>query len=217
MKKLYHKGTVHPSPPLVSDHLAFLPAAILTLAAALSPDDREVLSYLISCSSAAASTFSCNPRRKSAVETVHSPAFSCSCFGCYTSYWVRWDESPNRQLIHEIIDAYEDSLAQIGNKGKKNGKGKKEKRNQRKTGSSSSSNSKDAHSSELKRSELASHDSAESETVFEGNGGGGGGGEGCEAVAIVEEKGSVRRFVSFIGERIWGGWGQWVNECMNLE
>jgi len=44
--------------------------------------------------------------------------------------------------------------------------------------------------------------------VFEGNGGGGGGGEGCEAVAIVEEKGSVRRFVSFIGERIWGGWGQ---------
>ena len=99
-------------------------------------------------------------------------------------------------------------MAQIGNKGKKNGKGKKEKRNQRKTGSSSSSNSKDAHSSELKRSELASHDSAESETVFEGNGGGGGGGEGCEAVAIVEEKGSVRRFVSFIGERIWGGWGQ---------
>jgi len=23
-----------------------------------------------------------------------------------------------------------------------------------------------------------------------------------------EEKGSVRRFVSFIGERIWGAWGQ---------
>ncbi|KAK7332387.1 hypothetical protein VNO80_29138 [Phaseolus coccineus] len=209
MKKLYHKGTVHPSPPLISDHLAFLPTAILTLAAALSPDDREVLSYLISCSSAAASTFSSNPRRKSAAETAHSPAFNCSCFGCYTTYWVRWDESPNRQLIHEIIDAYEDSLAQIGNKGKKNGKGKKEKRNHRKAGSSSSSNSKQAHSSELKRSELASvasHDSAESEAVLEG-GGGGGGGEGFEGVA-GEEKGSVRRFMSFIGERIWGGWGQ---------
>ncbi|XP_047163298.1 uncharacterized protein LOC124832987 [Vigna umbellata] len=211
MKKLYHKGTVHPSPPIISDHLAFLPAAILTLATALSPDDREVLSYLISCSSAAASsTFSANPRRKSAAETAHSPAFNCSCFGCYTSYWVRWDESPNRQLIHEIIDAYEDSLAQIGNKGKKNGKGKKEKRNQRKAGSSSSSSSKHAHSSELKRSELvslaslATHDSAELEAVVEGNGGGD---EGCEGVA-VEEKGSVRRFVSFIGERIWGGWGQ---------
>ncbi|CAJ1962606.1 unnamed protein product [Sphenostylis stenocarpa] len=205
MKKLYHKGTVHPSPPLISDHLAFLPAAILTLAAALSPDDREVLSYLISSSSA--STFSANPRRKSAAETAHSPAFSCSCFGCYTSYWVRWDESPNRQLIHEIIDAYEDSLAQIGKKGKKNGKGKKEKRNHKKTCSSS----KHAHSSELKRSEVASspsRDSSELEAVVEGNViTGSGGGEGCEGGA-VEEKGSVRRFVSFIGERIWGPWGQ---------
>lgn len=51
---------------------------------------------------------------------------------------------------------------------------------------------------------MASHDSGELEAVLEG---GGGGGEGCEGVA-VEEKGSVRRFVSFIGERIWGGWGQ---------
>lgn len=100
-------------------------------------------------------------------------------------------------------------MAQIGNKGKKNGKGKKEKRNHRRAGgSSSSSSSKHAHSSELKRSELASlaiHDSAESEAVVEGNGGGD---EGCEGVVVFEEKGSVRRFVSFIGERIWGGWGQ---------
>lgn len=31
------------------------------------------------------------------------------------------------------------------------------------------------------------------------------GADGCED---DEEKGSVRRFVSFIGERIWGAWGQ---------
>ncbi|KAG5086746.1 hypothetical protein JHK82_054143 [Glycine max] len=55
MKKLYHKGTVHPSPPLISDQFSFLSAAILTLVEALSPEDREVLSYLISHSS---STFS---------------------------------------------------------------------------------------------------------------------------------------------------------------
>ncbi|KAL0669619.1 hypothetical protein Bca4012_032323 [Brassica carinata] len=29
----------------------------------------------------------------------------------YRIYWIRWDSSPNRKLIHEIIDAFEDSLA----------------------------------------------------------------------------------------------------------
>ncbi|GFQ08320.1 hypothetical protein PHJA_002976000 [Phtheirospermum japonicum] len=53
MKKLYRKSTVHPTPSVVSEHLlSFLPAAILALTAALSPADREVLAYLISCSSA---------------------------------------------------------------------------------------------------------------------------------------------------------------------
>ncbi|KAG5132481.1 hypothetical protein JHK82_023669 [Glycine max] len=209
MKKLYHKGTVHPSPPLISDQLSLLPAAILTLAAALSPEDREVLSYLISCSS---STFSGYSRRKTAAETDHSPSFSCSCFCCYTGYWVRWDESPNRQLIHEIIDAYEDSLAQKGNKSKKNGKGKKEKRNNKKgcsTTTSTNHTHEHAHSSELKRSELErspSRDSAESEPVVEIHTNNISGGESCEGV-VVEEKGSVRRFMSFVGERIWGAWG----------
>ena len=215
MKKLYHKGTVHPSPPLISDQLSFLPAAILTLAAALSPEDREVLSYLISCSSSATSTstFSGNARRKTGAETEHSPSFSCSCFCCYTSYWVRWDESPNHQLIHEIIDAYEDSLSKKGNKGKKNGKGKKEKRNNKKGCSSTTTSSnhthEHAHSSELKRSELESspsRESAESEPVVEIHTNISGD-ESCEGV-VVEEKGSVRRFMSFVGERIWGAWGQ---------
>ncbi|KAK7359849.1 hypothetical protein VNO77_01814 [Canavalia gladiata] len=202
MKKLYHKGTVHPSPPLISDQLSFLPATILTLTAALSPEDREVLAYLLSCSSAPTSNFSGNPRRSSAkgtVETDHSPLFSCSCFDCYTSYWVRWDESPNRQLIHEIIDAFEDWLAKRNNKGGKNGKGKKEKRNKKGYGNRSGA---------LKRPELtspASNESGESESVGESSENGGG--EAGDAVA-VEEKGSVRRFMSFVGEKIWGAWGQ---------
>ncbi|KAE8714904.1 Carboxylesterase [Hibiscus syriacus] len=41
----------------------------------------------------------------------HPPLFTCDCFNCYMSYWGKCDSSPNRQLIHEIIDAFEDELA----------------------------------------------------------------------------------------------------------
>ncbi|GAU29890.1 hypothetical protein TSUD_379810 [Trifolium subterraneum] len=130
MKKLYHKATVHPSPPVITDQLSFLPVTILTLAASLSPEDREVLAYLIYCSSSSTPPTSGNPRRTTVKSTDHDTLFNCSCFRCYTSYWVRWDESPNRQLIHEIIDAFEEWLAK-SNKGGKKGKGKKEKRNKK--------------------------------------------------------------------------------------
>ncbi|KAJ4827183.1 hypothetical protein Tsubulata_030174 [Turnera subulata] len=30
-----------------------------------------------------------------------APVFDCDCFDCYTSYWFRWDSSPNRELIHQ--------------------------------------------------------------------------------------------------------------------
>ncbi|KAK2977950.1 hypothetical protein RJ640_014230 [Escallonia rubra] len=36
------------------------------------------------------------------------PVFDCECFDCYTSYWFRWDSSPNRELIHQ---AFEDNLS----------------------------------------------------------------------------------------------------------
>ncbi|XP_061339848.1 uncharacterized protein LOC133286444 [Gastrolobium bilobum] len=210
MKKLYRKGTVHPSPPTISDQLSFLPATILTLTVALSPQDREVLAYLISCSS---NNFSGNPRRtnaavpKGVVDGDHPPLFNCSCFRCYMSYWVRWDTSPNHQLIHEIIDAFEDSLAQTAKTAKNNnGNGRKDKRNKR------ASNNK---STELNSSESVSpqhNASVESESVGESSNSNVSGGdvEVDEAGdgGENEEKGSVRRFVSFIGERIWGGWGQ---------
>ncbi|KAG4929183.1 hypothetical protein AAZX31_17G008800 [Glycine max] len=202
MKKLYRKGTVHPSPspspPTISDHLSFLPAAILTLTLSLSPKDQEVLAYLISCSSSSSSTtnFSGNHRRnpKVVVDGDHPPVFNCSCFRCYMSYWVRWNSSPNHQLIHEIIDTFEDSLAHTtkpSRKDKRNKRGSKTK------------------PSELTRSEFpssppesvpeSSSSSAGAGEVEAGQGGDGGG---------DEEKGSVRRFVSFIGERIWGAWAQ---------
>lgn len=114
---------------------------------------------------------------------------------------MRWDSSPNRQLIHEIIDAFEEWLAQKGGKKNNNG-GRKEKRNKRGT---------NKQPAELTRNELVvssegSTESTESESVVESSNKSGGveGGERVEE----EQKGSVRRFVSFIGERIWGAWGQ---------
>ena len=191
MKKLYRKGTVHPSPPppVVSDHLlAFLPSAILTLAAALSPEEREVLDYLLSCSGTCTTG---NRKTVSQKSGDHPPLFNCNCFRCYTSYWVKWDSSPNRQLIHEIIDAFEDGLVQS-----KNPKSRKERRRKGLTGSA-----------EPKRSELGSgkNELGRPETMAETSGNGGGDRERCgEDGEEGLEKGSVRKFVSFLGERIWG-------------
>eukprot|EP00249_Psilotum_nudum_P027081 c34369_g1_i1 orf=61-1176(-) len=49
--------------------------------------------------------------------------FGCDCFECYKVFWSRWDTSPNRELIHRVIDGFEDHLAeQLGNiESKKNG------------------------------------------------------------------------------------------------
>ncbi|XP_051126069.1 uncharacterized protein LOC127247992 [Andrographis paniculata] len=218
MKKLYRKSTVHPTPSVVSDHLlSLLPAAILALTAALSPEDREVLAYIISCSS---STFSDTSRRSSkggcskggggGCGDDHPPCFNCSCFRCYKSYWVRWDESSNRQLIDEILDAFEDSLLK---------ESKKEKnRKDRRKGKSGKANSTLVLDESFNKSDLSSvmedsnfgESTAASESAAETAAGGGSSG-GDEDDSVVEEeeveKGSMRRFVSFLGERIWGVWG----------
>ncbi|KAJ9169185.1 hypothetical protein P3X46_020646 [Hevea brasiliensis] len=192
MKKLYRRGTVHPSPPIISDYLSSLPATILTLTAALSLEDREVLAYLISCSSTS-SNFSNHSRitQKSTFynknsSNDHPPFFNCNCFSCYMSYWIRWDSSPNRQLIHEIIDAFEDGLLAQGKSNNK--KHKKRKGNN--------------GSIEQKLSELNLKKLGESDSVGESSSGSGGGDE--DGVGGDQGEGSVRRFVSFIGERIWG-------------
>ncbi|XVE51032.1 hypothetical protein DITRI_Ditri02bG0005800 [Diplodiscus trichospermus] len=211
MKKLYRRGAVHPSPPITTDHLSFLPATILTLAAALSPEDREVLAYLISCSNNDFSNFSSLRKNTPKVPTKrsiassssssssdhdHPPLFNCDCFRCYMSYWVRWDSSPNRQLIHEIIDAFEDGLAQS-----KKTKSKKDRK--KKGGDTDGSGS-------LKQPDLSlgKDDSSELKSVEEISSSSSGGDEVCgDDGEEGTEKGSVRRFVIFIGERIWNVWG----------
>ena len=71
-----------------------------------------VLDYLLSCSS----TYTTGNRKTVSQKSGdHPPLFNCNCFRCYTSYWVKWDSSSNRQLIHEIIDAFEDGLVQSKN------------------------------------------------------------------------------------------------------
>ena len=95
-------------------------------------------------------------------------------------------------------------MVQSGKGGKK-GKGKKEKRNKK------GFENKNKNSGELNRSVL-NESTTELESVGESSNSSNnsGGSENSEKVVVVvadEEKGSVRKFVSFIGERIWGVWG----------
>ncbi|KAK7823104.1 uncharacterized protein LOC111986786 [Quercus suber] len=193
MKKLYKKGQVHPSPPSIADHLALLPATILTLTAALSAEDKEVLAYLIISCSNTCTNFSSHTKtilssNGDGDAGDHTPMFECNCFRCYMSFWARWDASPSRELIHEIIEAYEEELIK---KQERNTKSKKERRKR--------------VCNELKDRE---RDSGE---VLLNN-------EFCQSVSVdvsrgdgdefVMEKGSVRKIMSFIGERIWGVWNR---------
>lgn len=198
---------MHPTPPAVSEQvLSFLPAAILTLTVALSLEEREVLAYLISCPSA---NFSDAHQKKSpsasgsskSAAADHPPCFNCYCFGCYMSYWVKWDSSPNRQLIHEIIDVFEDSERKKEKNKKERRKGKSIKRDiilelQESNKPESSLTNQDINF-------LYSKSEAENDTTG-GGGGGGGGEEDKNEEAEVAEKGSIRRFMSFLGDRIWG-------------
>lgn len=148
--KMRNKGKVHPSPASSSSSssshsshhhnkdalsvLKLLPAAILAIAAVLSLEDREVLAYMITRSikttnpSALLDEKSKKNSKKSASTGAHlhktTPLFDCECFDCYTSYWFRWDSSPNRELIHQAIEAFEEHL----NNGEQSKKGKNKRR-----------------------------------------------------------------------------------------
>ncbi|KAK9089780.1 hypothetical protein Scep_028862 [Stephania cephalantha] len=222
MKKLYKKGKVHPTPPTVSDHLAFLPATILALTAALSPEDREVLAYLISCSPGGHFSGGRKSSSNGTTSTDHQAMFQCNCFRCYMSYWVRWDASPNRKLIHDVIDAFEEEeeLTKVMMKCSK--KGKKEKKmmmmmkmNGRDLKRNNSNDQETittaAAAAAATSGAIVNHIDDHDHDQVEINGG--------DVLSVeveanhddddgVEEKGSaMRRFVSFIGEKIWGVWG----------
>lgn len=215
MAKPYNKkGKVHPSPPSVADQLALLPAAILTLAAALPPDDREVLAYLISRSNDASSADASGRRgvasdgRKNAEHDSpggedHPPMFQCDCFRCYKSFWSRWDASPNRQAIDEIIEAHEDGLFRDGGKSSSAKKKKKQRKGQNRVA--------DCGEDRVAAERRAAKDEL-GEQEIEGGAGGdepeaasGGGVEDGEAGS---EKGTLRKIASFIAEKIWGLWNR---------
>ncbi|KAK4748091.1 hypothetical protein SAY87_014677 [Trapa incisa] len=231
MKKLYRKGTVHPSSPAISDPLSFLPAAIFSLAAALSPEDREVLAYLLISSNSNGSDFNNSSghatfyHRKSSFSSSpcasaggggqrsclpskgdHPPTFSCDCFSCYMSYWLRWDCSPKRELIHEIIDQIEDGVTKRGD-GKVSGTGKTKKKERRKTMRGKGDSGQQPSPSEERYrngdsrdsfSESAGLGTLEKSTDLTCS--------GEEVPEEGEEKGSLRRLVGFVGEKLWGIW-----------
>ncbi|KAL9243476.1 hypothetical protein vseg_017359 [Gypsophila vaccaria] len=198
MKKLYRKGgTVHPSPS--SDHflsLSFLPTAIISLGSALSPADKQVLAYLLSCSTADKKHPTDNNNNNNNNRSrPHQASSTCYCFTCYTSYWSRWDSSPNRQLIHEIIDAFEDYLISHKNNNhssnnnrqvaSNNNNRRHKKKNQH--GIVSNDGNDDVVGTEPGRVE-----------PVEDNGRFGGGDEG------ENKPGSVRKMVSFLWGTVWG-------------
>ncbi|KAJ9176842.1 hypothetical protein P3X46_012114 [Hevea brasiliensis] len=200
MKNLYKKGKVHPSTPSVSHHLSLLPATILTLAAALSDEDKQVLAYLISsCGTSNSKSTSFTGHQKTTLPTDddhhgdevsggnHDPMFECNCFSCYMSFWALWDSSPNRQLIHEIIEAYEEELFQ---KKKKNSKKKKKEKSKRVCDESK----ENIDQEKALKDELESEEKNSSAKI--------------EDVQVESEKGAVRKVASFIGEKFWGIWSR---------
>ncbi|KAJ0988842.1 hypothetical protein J5N97_007198 [Dioscorea zingiberensis] len=114
MKTIKGKGRIHPSPAPPSaggcDTMAvlkILPVTILAMIAVLSNEDKEVMAYLVARSVSGAGLGEERRRRKG----VHPPALDCGCFVCYTSFWSRWDRSPQREVIHQAIEAFEEHLA----------------------------------------------------------------------------------------------------------
>ncbi|XP_057495004.1 uncharacterized protein LOC130780066 [Actinidia eriantha] len=138
--KMRNKGKVYPSPSSSSSSiysysaskdalsvLKFLPAAILALISVLSLEDREVLAYMITRSVKLPNPSSIIEEKKKnnkKSNTHKPPVFDCDCFDCYISFWFRWDSSPNRELIHQAIEAFEEHLA-TGEQAKRNSRGKK--------------------------------------------------------------------------------------------
>lgn len=134
-----NKGKVYPTPISAGagDSLTvfkLFPAAILTLATVLSLEEQQVLAYMItkSIKSTNNPSFCSTKNKKKPFNNTHNPpVFDCECFDCYTSYWFKWDSSPNRELIHQAIEAFEDHLNNESQQSKKKGK-KKDKMGHRK-------------------------------------------------------------------------------------
>ncbi|XP_042424927.1 uncharacterized protein LOC122012449 [Zingiber officinale] len=222
MKKLGNgKGRkVHPA-PAQQDHLAALPAAVMALAATLTPGEQEVLAYLLSGG---------GRWREQRRRRPHPPELGCDCFGCYKSFWARWDASPNRHVIHRIIDAVEETL-----ESKERVRGRRRRQRERKGCGFVAADGEESLELEAKLFPGADGGHLAGDNITDGLGD-----EGCvhgdgddeeeegeeiEGKQEVEEerledeeeqdndennshesKSSMRRFMSFLGESVWGVW-----------
>ncbi|XP_042429222.1 uncharacterized protein LOC122016100 [Zingiber officinale] len=183
MKKLGDgKGRkVHPA-PAPQDQLAALPAAVLALADALNSEDQEVLAYLLSGGG----------RSWRERQRAHPPELGCACFGCYKSFWARWDASPNRHVIHRIIDAVEEGLENRDQRSVDGGEGRRRRQRRRKGGDLATAEGPELGGlSGGNDGDQYHEEEEEEEEEDEGNG---------------ESKSSVRRLMRFIGESVWGAW-----------
>ncbi|KAG8066630.1 hypothetical protein GUJ93_ZPchr0004g38211 [Zizania palustris] len=227
MKKLYQgKGRrVHPAPaPAQLDAVAaavVLPAAVLALASALTAEEQEVLAYLLSSGGAAGG----RRRRRGA----HQPEMGCGCFSCYKSFWARWDASPNRHLIHRIIDAVEEGGgAAAGGTGPPRRPPRRRRRGRRRGGGGGGDCEEDAAVAAETDVNVEHHHQV---CVFHGGEDGEYEGDGddeeeegdsmdgdvddgttldegdCSNGGANAEKSTVGRLVRFIGEKVW--WGAW--------
>uniref|UniRef100_A0A0E0KWJ6 Uncharacterized protein n=1 Tax=Oryza punctata TaxID=4537 RepID=A0A0E0KWJ6_ORYPU len=220
MKKLYQgKGRrVHPAPaPQAQADVAaaaavVLPAAVLALASALTAEEQEVLAYLLSGGGAAGG----RRRRRGA----HSPEMGCGCFSCYKSFWARWDASPNRHLIHRIIDAVEE-----GGGGGGAGPPRRPPRRRRRGKRGGGDCEEDATGTKDADVNVEHHQSCgfhgEEDGDYEGDGdddeeeeSDSMDGDADDETTLSEsdcsssnaEKSTVGRLVRFIGEKVWGAW-----------
>lgn len=238
MKKLYQgKGRrVHPAPPPAPDAaLALLPAALLALAATLTAEEQEVLAYLLSgigTGGAGAAGGGGGAGRRSSSSTrrhngPHQPEMGCGCFGCYKSYWARWDASPNRHLIHHIIEAVEEGTGGGPAGGAGAGAGATRRGHRRRRRGGRGGRDLDAAPSDAVAALACGVDlqaccasDADEDGDYEGDEDDGAdsvyGGEGEEAMtddsdcasnsAAAAEKSTVGKLVRFIGEKVWGAW-----------
>ncbi|CAL9079292.1 unnamed protein product [Musa textilis] len=201
---------VHPTPltgaAATRDLLAALPSTVLALAATLTAAEQEVLAYLLSGGGGGGRWREQRRRR------AHPPELGCGCFGCYKSFWARWDASPNRHVIHRIIDIVEESSeARELDRGSGSSRRRRSGRGGRKdaglaaevaaAGVEESLGVVGMGFSQLDGGRLADDDGEDGDDDGEEINGGSNSNNnasgGCN---------SVRRFMSFIGERVWGAW-----------
>lgn len=120
---------------------------------------------------------------------------------------MRWDTSPNRQLIHHIIDAYEDGhyigTTTTTTTTLDHHKGRTKKERKKRKGNFGNEKKKLVNTIDVKN-ENNSVDKIKNEELGEEdivNG------DEMKEAAVLEKGYSVQKIVNFIGQRIWGIWG----------